>query len=250
MARRLKSTGSIYRRGSDGRWMGSVETVKGERKRRTVSSTMFCRTLTRLAELDPAHHAEITSDPDRRTRAAHMEAARKLGTHTQAEWFAYLRQVGNVCEYCGHPCNPTKDHRQPVSRGGSDAIENIAVACFRCNSTKNNATEDEFRAHLQAVGELAPGREKARARRTGRTRPDVDMTKVHESPARRAAREKAAEVYPITVDDLDNWSCACGAGPTTPNFPGRAYPTTRRNAYAAAARHTRSHIRKILQETK
>ena len=59
------------------------------------------------------------------------------------------------CWYCYRPLSllpgeeieiATKDHLVPVSRGGTDRIDNIAPACFRCNRAKAAMTEAEFRA--------------------------------------------------------------------------------------------------------
>jgi 5-methylcytosine-specific restriction endonuclease McrA len=37
------------------------------------------------------------------------------------------------------------DHKQPVSRGGSNWPENLAVTCPTCNLRKSDKTEAEFR---------------------------------------------------------------------------------------------------------
>jgi 5-methylcytosine-specific restriction endonuclease McrA len=54
-----------------------------------------------------------------------------------------------TCEYCGHSVAASglasKDHRTPVSRGGSNGIENLALSCIRCNLLKATLTESEFR---------------------------------------------------------------------------------------------------------
>ena len=41
------------------------------------------------------------------------------------------------------------EHREPVSRGGSNAGYNIVLACRRCNLDKSTMTEPEFRSKLQ-----------------------------------------------------------------------------------------------------
>ena len=41
------------------------------------------------------------------------------------------------------------EHREPASRGGSNAKYNIVIACERCNLDKGTMTEDEFRSKLQ-----------------------------------------------------------------------------------------------------
>jgi 5-methylcytosine-specific restriction endonuclease McrA len=40
------------------------------------------------------------------------------------------------------------DHKTPLSRGGTNKYENLAVAHFRCNCRKNNKTEKEYREWL------------------------------------------------------------------------------------------------------
>jgi len=37
-----------------------------------------------------------------------------------------------------HPCNATLDHVTPISRGGRHMRDNVACACFHCNSLKGN----------------------------------------------------------------------------------------------------------------
>lgn len=69
-------------------------------------------------------------------RVFHMRQARALGTHTASEWAARQEEHGGLCAYCRTRPGSTKDHVVPVSRGGSDAIENIVPACAPCNSSK------------------------------------------------------------------------------------------------------------------
>ena len=49
------------------------------------------------------------------------------------------------CAYCGKPNVPFEiDHLQPRSRGGSNRISNLALACHACNQAKGNQTASEF----------------------------------------------------------------------------------------------------------
>ena len=53
-----------------------------------------------------------------------------------------------TCYYCGAKVegrNKTIDHKTPISRGGTNAVENLCICCQRCNSKKNNKTEAEFK---------------------------------------------------------------------------------------------------------
>ncbi|MBB1089474.1 HNH endonuclease [Lysobacter sp. SG-8] len=59
-----------------------------------------------------------------------------------------------LCMYCGeHFPRPrlTRDHVQPVSKGGRDIWENVVSACFRCNSRKGNRTPHQANMPLLAV---------------------------------------------------------------------------------------------------
>jgi len=59
------------------------------------------------------------------------------GSHTLAEWETVLAAHGGSCAYCGRSDIPiTRDHRVPISRGGSNFIDNIVPACRPCNSRK------------------------------------------------------------------------------------------------------------------
>ena len=49
------------------------------------------------------------------------------------------------CEYCHSPewvgaARFTMDHLVPRSRGGTDALENLALACWRCNERRYTCT--------------------------------------------------------------------------------------------------------------
>jgi hypothetical protein len=56
------------------------------------------------------------------------------------------------CAYCGKMGVPFEiDHIQPRSRGGSDRISNLALACHGCNTTKGTQTAQEF-GHAEVEG--------------------------------------------------------------------------------------------------
>jgi 5-methylcytosine-specific restriction endonuclease McrA len=68
---------------------------------------------------------------------------------TSAEWLALLAHHNGSCAYCGSEILIEIDHRIPLTRGGSNLIDNILPACRRCNRRKGTMTEEEFRAFLQ-----------------------------------------------------------------------------------------------------
>ncbi|MGV9348142.1 RNA-guided endonuclease IscB [Streptomyces spiralis] len=85
-----------------------------------------------------------------------MSAGRQLkgdeyqyGTLAGTEVRAYLHAKWNgACAYCdatGVPLNI--DHLRPRSRGGSNRISNLVLACVPCNKAKDNLPVEVFLAH-------------------------------------------------------------------------------------------------------
>lgn len=72
---------------------------------------------------------------------------------------AVLSRDGCACRYCGRLGNSLGDpdgspwhldHDVPASRGGRSNLENLLVACAKCNLAKYALTGDEFRRRLQS----------------------------------------------------------------------------------------------------
>ena len=62
------------------------------------------------------------------------------GSHTYGEWETLKAQYNLVCLSCGKSeptIKLTEDHIIPLSKGGSDNIENIQPLCSNCNSKKH-----------------------------------------------------------------------------------------------------------------
>jgi len=94
-----------------------------------------------------------TRVPTTSVTAKGSRGARKLetvGSFSVAEWLALVELWGGRCAYCGDPAPLEIDHRVPLSRGGTNSIENILPACGPCNRRKYAMSEDEFRARLAA----------------------------------------------------------------------------------------------------
>jgi 5-methylcytosine-specific restriction endonuclease McrA len=54
---------------------------------------------------------------------------------------------GGNCHYCNKPVTPEQlsiDHAEPVSKGGSDAIQNLLIACRSCNLDKGHRALDVY----------------------------------------------------------------------------------------------------------
>lgn len=62
------------------------------------------------------------------------------GTHTFGEWELLKSQYGFRCPSCGEnepKIKLTEDHIIPLSKGGSDRIENVQPLCLSCNCRKH-----------------------------------------------------------------------------------------------------------------
>ena len=58
-----------------------------------------------------------------------------------------LEKWGRKCAYCDAEHTPlTIDHIHPRSRGGSDRVSNLTLACFPCNQRKNNQDVRDYLA--------------------------------------------------------------------------------------------------------
>ena len=68
---------------------------------------------------------------------------------TLDEWNALMESYNGCCAYCGTDKKKmTVDHVVPLSRGGSNAIDNIAPACGTCNSSKGTKLLSEWMTNL------------------------------------------------------------------------------------------------------
>jgi 5-methylcytosine-specific restriction endonuclease McrA len=73
-----------------------------------------------------------------------------------------LEKFGHRCAYCAKAETPLEiEHIVPSSRGGSDRVSNLTIACHTCNQAKGNQTAEEFgHPQVQALAK-APLRDAA-----------------------------------------------------------------------------------------
>ena len=74
---------------------------------------------------------------------------------------------GYACSYCGSDRDLQGDHILPLSRGGSNAFDNVATACKACNRAKSSKTLQEWRQASRGPG--------ARADTTSQRSPDRQL---------------------------------------------------------------------------
>ncbi|AXV15090.1 hypothetical protein CYG48_04875 [Neorhizobium sp. SOG26] len=57
---------------------------------------------------------------------------------------AVMGKTGGCCFYCGGAAKAV-DHFQPITKGGSDRLENLVPACSSCNNSKRDLTLEQWR---------------------------------------------------------------------------------------------------------
>lgn len=96
-----------------------------------------------------------------RVRMSHLRRRARLagneGSYTIDEINEKFAALGNCCFYCGKGGKMTIDHDVPVSRGGSNYIENLLPACKPCNSKKSAMTSQEYFASLEITNHTKTG---------------------------------------------------------------------------------------------
>jgi len=80
-----------------------------------------------------------------RARARRVDAE---GSFTAEELRLKYAEFDNRCVYCGDVATLTPDHMIPLSRGGSNYIDNVVPACYACNVKKSAMTSEEFFASI------------------------------------------------------------------------------------------------------
>lgn len=61
---------------------------------------------------------------------------------------------GGLCAYCGRHRNikyMTVDHIIPLSKGGTDDIDNLQCTCKMCNYLKGDMLPSEFTAFIRCI---------------------------------------------------------------------------------------------------
>lgn len=85
--------------------------------------------------------------------ADHVALSRSLSTRSNM-FRAFQKLVardGHACRYCGGRSYLSVDHVLPRVQGGSDELDNLVIACRRCNSRKGGRTPEQASMKLLDV---------------------------------------------------------------------------------------------------
>lgn len=94
-----------------------------------------------------------------------------LGEKARLHLLRIWQAQGRPCTYCAGPAE-TVDHVVPLVRGGTNHEGNLTPACRSCNSRKQDRLVIEFRLGRRASLTYTPFRERPRAERVAKVKPE------------------------------------------------------------------------------
>ncbi|MEU8893640.1 RNA-guided endonuclease IscB [Streptomyces sp. NPDC048442] len=118
-------------------------------RHRVETTVSWAMRLARWAPVTVVHMERVAFDTHTISAGGPLQGSDyQHGTLQGTEVREYLlAKWERACAYCGTTGVPLNiDHIHPKSRGGSDRISNLALACIPCNQTKNNTPVEVFLA--------------------------------------------------------------------------------------------------------
>lgn len=67
----------------------------------------------------------------------------KLRAKARAKKAMVIERYGDKCFYCKTAAADTIDHFIPISKGGTNDIDNLRPACYKCNEAKKDLLVSE-----------------------------------------------------------------------------------------------------------
>ncbi|WP_263363272.1 RNA-guided endonuclease IscB [Nocardiopsis listeri] len=116
-------------------------------RHRVETTTAWVDRLTRWAPVTAVHVERVAFDTHSLSAGRPLEGVEyQQGTLAGYEVREYLlAKFDRTCAYCGATDTPLNlDHVHPRSRGGSDRVSNLVLACVACNQAKNDRPVEEF----------------------------------------------------------------------------------------------------------
>lgn len=84
-----------------------------------------------IPSMEPPLDAPPSSDPIQKRR-------QEFQKNRVALIFKIAARDGAQCAHCGEEDNLSIDHIRPISKGGSDDLDNLQILCRSCNSRKGD----------------------------------------------------------------------------------------------------------------
>ena len=118
---------------------------------RVLTIISWARRLDRLTMLDSFSMELVSFDAQKMINPDIQRQDYQKGTLFDTEVRAYLlHKWDGKCAYCGKEGKLEVEHVHPRSKGGSNSVNNLVVACRPCNEKKGNKSLAEFLAKKPA----------------------------------------------------------------------------------------------------
>jgi hypothetical protein len=115
-----------------------------EIRRRLVAVNLIGPDMVPLAWEELQFTSDTSRDRVRKYRAKRQSIGLSAGSEGyQKHYAALMDRDGQSCIYCRATDNLCIDHMVPIAQGGTDEIDNLAIACKACNSGKAGRTPKE-----------------------------------------------------------------------------------------------------------
>ena len=112
---------------------------------RVYTTHTWATRLNKFTPMDSISMELVSFDTQRMENADIRGEQYQRGTLHGTEVRAYLMQKWDgKCAYCGSDCKLEIEHLVPKSRGGSNRVSNLVMACRKCNESKSTKTLEEF----------------------------------------------------------------------------------------------------------
>ncbi len=120
---------------------------------RVLTTMTWVKRLIKLCPINSIATELVRFDPQKLDNPEISGVEYQQGTLYQYEVREYLLgKFNRTCAYCGAKDVPLEvEHIQPKSKGGTNRVSNLAIACVPCNQSKSNLDVREFLADKPSV---------------------------------------------------------------------------------------------------
>ena len=154
-----KSVDEFYKRSGGNGYLSGCKSCRQERRK--IRDALNRDGLKEYARNSRLLHNDERREYNKNYYHAHLEHCRARGrnhvnrriaaimgnggSHTEAEWETVLEKYNRRCLKCGTTKKITRDHIVPVTKGGSNSIDNLQPLCLQCNASKGNREIIDYR---------------------------------------------------------------------------------------------------------
>lgn len=138
---RLRKNHLKWRENKGPEKLAELSRIANEKRKKTAyAKEHYAKNKEKYSEAQKKYRKE---HPERRRvqmKIAKLKRKNVVGEYTEAQWVLLKRQYGNSCPSCfkSEPIITLHaDHIIPITKGGSNWIENIQPLCKTCNSSKH-----------------------------------------------------------------------------------------------------------------